>query len=232
MKKPTVPKLPAMPKIDFKELSAQFQGLNPNDIGAWPLVPRLAVLVALFMGILVGGWWVLWSDQLNTLDVKTKDEIKLKDEYLIKKGQAINLDLYTQQLNEIDRSFGALLKQLPNKSEVEALLTEINQAGLGRGLQFELFKPSPESMKDFYAELPIQVKLIGSYHDFGAFAADIGKLSRIVTLSNVAISPAKENGPLALEATAKTFRYLDEEELAAQKKAAREAAQKKKEAKK
>lgn len=235
MKKPNVPKMPkmpAIPKIDFKALGEQFQGLNPNDIGAWPLVPRLAVLVALFLGILFGGWWVLWSDQLNTLDAKVKDEVKLKDEFLIKKAQAINLDLYTQQLNEIDRSFGALLKQLPNKSEVEALLTEINQAGLGRGLQFELFKPSPETMKDFYAELPIQVKLIGSYHDFGAFAADIGKLSRIVTLSNIQVSPSKETGPLALEATAKTFRYLDEEELAAQKKAAREAAQKKKDGKK
>lgn len=232
MKKPTVPKLPTIPKIDFKELASQFQGLNPNDIGAWPLVPRLAVLVALFIGILLGGWWVLWSDQLNTLDAKTKEETRLKDEYLQKKTQAINLDLYTQQLNDIDRSFGALLKQLPNKSEVESLLTEINQAGLGRGLLFDLFKPSPESMKDFYAELPIQVKLIGSYHDFGAFAADIGKLSRIVTLGNISISPTKENGPLALEATAKTFRYLDEEELAAQKKAAREAAQKKKDGKK
>jgi type IV pilus assembly protein PilO len=227
MKKPAVPKLPTLPKVDFKELAAQFQGLNPNDIGAWPLVPRLSVLAALFLAILVGGWWVLWSDQLNVLDTKSKEEIKLKDEYVIKKGQAINLDLYTQQLNEIDRSFGALLKQLPNKSEVEALLTEINQAGLGRGLQFDLFKPSPETMKDFYAELPIQVKLIGNYHDFGAFAADIGGLSRIVTLGNITVSQVKEGGLLTLEATAKTFRYLDEEELAAQKKAAREAAQKK-----
>ena len=227
MKKPVVPKLPALPKVDFKELASQFQDLNPNDIGAWPLVPRLSVLAALFVAILVGGWWVLWSDQFNALDAKQKEETTFKNEYLAKKAQAVNLDLYTQQLNEIDRSFGALLKQLPNKSEVEALLTEINQAGLGRGLQFDLFKPSTELMKDFYAELPIQVKLIGNYHDFGAFAADIGRLSRIVTLGNISISQVKEGGLLTLEASARTFRYLDEEEMAAQKKAARAAADKK-----
>ena len=142
-----------------------------------------------------------------------------------KKRQAVNLDLYTQQLNEIDRSFGALLKQLPNKSEVEALLVEINQAGMGRGLQFELFKPGQESMKDFYAELPISVKLVGSYHDFGAFAGDIGRLSRIVTLNNIAITqnPQARDGSLMMDAVTKTFRYLEEEEVAQQKKAAQAA---------
>jgi type IV pilus assembly protein PilO len=130
------------------------------------------------------------------------------------------LDLYTQQLAEIDRSFGALLKQLPNKSEIEALLIEVNQAGLGRGLQFELFRPSQEVVKDFYAEMPIVVKVNGGYHDFGAFAADIGKLPRIVTLNNLSIAPLKDGGSLTMDATIKTFRYLDDEEIAKQKKIA------------
>lgn len=215
--------VPKLPPIDFKEIAEQFKGLNPNDIGTWPIAPRLAVLAAIFIGILVAGWFVLISSQLDQLTAKEQEELKLKDEYIAKKGQAINLDLYTQQLNQIDLSFGAQLKQLPNKSEVESLLIEINQAGLGRGLQFELFKPGTEVLKDFYAELPIQVKLVGSYHDFGAFAADIGKLSRIVTLSNINIMQGKDGGLLTLEATAKTFRYLDDDEMAAVKKAAREA---------
>ena len=131
----------------------------------------------------------------------------------------VNLDEYRKQLAEMDRQFGALLKQLPDKSEIEALLIEINQAGLGRGLQFELFKPGQEQVKDFYAELPITVKINGGYHDFGAFAADIAKLPRIVTLNNIAITPIKEGGQLSLDATTKTFRYLDDEEVARQKKA-------------
>ena len=137
----------------------------------------------------------------------------------------MNLDLHIQQLNEIDRSFGALLKQLPNKSEVEALLVEINQSGMGRGLQFELFKPGQELVKDFYAELPISVRLTGNYHDFGAFAGDIGRLSRIVTLNNLSINVNAQgkDGALTLDAVTKTFRYLDEEELARQKKAAADA---------
>mgnify|MGYP000876489313 CR=1 FL=1 len=153
------------------------------------------------------------------------NELKLREEFVVKKKQAVNLDLYIQQLNEIDRSFGALLKQLPNKSEVESLLVEINQAGMGRGLQFELFKPGAEQIKDFYAELPINVRLTGTYHDFGAFAGDIGKLSRIVTLNNVAIviNPQSKDGTLVMDAITKTFRYLDEEELAAKKKAAQAA---------
>lgn len=137
----------------------------------------------------------------------------------------MNLDLYTQQLNEIDRSFGALLKQLPNKAEVESLLVEINQSGMGRGLQFELFKPGQELSKDFYAELPISVRLTGNYHDFGAFASDIGRLSRIVTLGNISIasSASGKDGGLTMDAVTKTYRYLDEEELAAKRKAAQAA---------
>ncbi|MBA3996891.1 MAG: pilus assembly protein PilO [Candidatus Accumulibacter sp.] len=218
-------KTPDLSSVDFKALLEDFRNLNPKDVGAWPAAPRVAVLIGLFVLILVGGWWFFWQEQLDTLDAKRQDEQRLKEEYVSKKRQAVNLDLYTQQLNEIDRSFGALLKQLPNKSEVEALLVEINQAGMGRGLQFELFKPGQESMKDFYAELPISVKLVGSYHDFGAFAGDIGRLSRIVTLNNIAITqnPQARDGSLMMDAVTKTFRYLDEEEVAQQKKAAQAA---------
>ncbi|MCE1193366.1 MULTISPECIES: type 4a pilus biogenesis protein PilO [Betaproteobacteria] len=212
-----------LPKIDVQDLAAQFRNLNPNDPGAWPLVPRVAVLVGIFIALLVAGWWFVWSDQLTELDGKRQELDKLKQEYLDKKKQSVNLELYTQQLSEIDRSFGAMLKQLPNKAEVESLLVEVNQAGLGRGLQFELFKPGSEALKDFYAELPIQLKLIGNYHDFGAFAADIAKLPRIVTLSNMSITPQPKDGGLVLDATARTFRYLDDNEVAAQKKAAKGA---------
>lgn len=218
-------KAPAIAKIDFKAVLDDFRTLNPKDVGSWPLVPRITLLLALFLVVLLAGWWFLWSEQLDALELKRGDEEKLRVEFVAKKRQAVNLDLYVQQLNEMDRSFGALLKQLPNKSEVESLLVEINQAGMGRSLQFELFKPGSEAVKDFYAELPVSVKLTGSYHDFGAFAGDIGKLSRIVTLNNLSISantPGKDGG-LAMDAVAKTFRYLDDEEVARQKKAAQAA---------
>jgi len=212
----------SLPKIDFQSIADDFRFMNPNDPGAWPLIPKITVLVGLFVAIVAAGWWFVWSDQFVDLESKEREETTLKQQYLDKKRQAVNLDLYVQQLAEIDRSFGALLKQLPDKSEIEALLIEINQAGLGRGLQFELFKPGQELIKDFYAELPITVKINGGYHDFGAFAADIAKLPRIVTLNNIAITPVKEGGQLTLDATTKTFRYLDEEEVARQKKAEQE----------
>lgn len=212
------------PKIDFQAIVDDFRFLNPNDPGSWPLIPKLTMLFGLFVVLLVAGWWFLWSDQLAELESKQREEETLKQQYLDKKRQAVNLDLYIEQLAEIDRSFGALLKQLPNKSEIEALLIEVNQAGLGRGLQFDLFRPGAEQIKDFYAELPIAVKINGGYHDFGAFAADIAKLPRIVTLNNIAIVPGKD-GVLSLDATTKTFRYLDEEEVARQKKAAQGAKQ-------
>lgn len=215
---------PAKPvaQIDFKAIADDFKYMNPNDPGAWPVIPKVTVLFGLFVVLLVAGWWFVWNDQLAELEAKQKEEEALKQEFLTKKRQAVNLDLYTQQLAEIDRSFGALLKQLPNKSEIEALLIEVNQAGLGRGLQFELFRPAQEQIKDFYAELPIAVKINGNYHDFGAFAADIAKLPRIVTLNNISILPGKD-GLLSLDATTKTFRYLDEEEIAKQKKPAQGA---------
>jgi len=212
----------SLPKIDFAAIADDFRFLNPNDPGSWPTIPRMTLLAGIVFVLVIAGWWFLWSDQLLELETKQKEEETLKAQYIDKKKQAVNLDLYIEQLAEIDRSFGALLKQLPNKSEIEALLIEVNQAGLGRGLLFELFRPGAEQIKDFYAELPIAVKIVGRYHDFGAFAADIAKLPRIVTLNNISIVPGKD-GALSLDATTKTFRYLDEEEVAKQKKAAQGA---------
>jgi len=206
-------------KFDLKSLSDDFRNLSPNDVGAWPLLPRITVLLGLFVAILAAGWWLIWNDQLNVLDQRRQEETRLREEFVTKKTQAVNLDLYKQQMNEIDRSFGALLKQLPNKAEVESLLIEINQSGMGRGLQFELFKPGQEVQKDFYAELPITVRLTGNYHDLGAFAGDIGRLSRIVTLNSISIAANQQakDGSLVMDAVTKTFRYLDDEELAAKK---------------
>lgn len=215
-------KVASVKSLNFASIAEDFRYLNPNDPATWPFVPKALVLVGFFLLILLCGWWFIWDDQLSELAKKKQDEENLKQQFIDKKRQAVNLDLYVQQLAEIDRSFGALLKQLPNKSEIESLLIEVNQAGLGRGLQFELFKPGQEQIKDFYAELPITIKINGSFHDFGAFAADIAKLPRIVTLNNISISPLKD-GVLSLEAVTKTFRYLDAEEIAKQKKLAQGA---------
>jgi type IV pilus assembly protein PilO len=205
------------PNLDIQGILDDFRNL-PKDVGAWPLAPRIATLLGLFAFILVAGWWLFWREQIDTLGQRQQQESVLKEEFVTKKKQAVNRELYIQQVSEIDRSFGALLKQLPNKSEVESLLVEVNQSGMGRGLQFELFRPQAEVVREFYAELPINIRLTGSYHDFGVFASDIAKLSRIVTLNNISITPAKD-GKLVLESVTKTFRYLDQEELAARKKA-------------
>ncbi len=218
MKKPNMPNMPKVPKIDFQALSEDFKSLDPKDIGTWPLLPRATVLLGLFAALLVGGWWLDWKSQLEDLDGKQQQEAKLKNEYLDKKKQAVNLEEHRKQLADIDKTFGTLLKQLPNKAEMEALLIDINQAGLGRGLQFELFKPGTETTRDFYAELPITLKVTGTYHDLGAFSADVAKLSRIVSLTNVAVVPDK-GSQLKMDAVAMTYRYLDEEELAAQRRA-------------
>ncbi len=212
MKMPTLPKI-GLPQVDFKVLIEDFQTLDPQDPGLWPLLPRIVILAGLFIVLLAAAWWFGWSAQLVELDGKRQQEIRLKDEWLAKKRQAVNLDENRKQLAEIDRSFGALLRQLPSKAEMETLLVDINQAGLGRGLQFELFKPGSEQAKDFYAELPITIKLLGSYHDLGAFTGDIAKLARIVTLNDIDIASGKDN-VLVMTAVAKTFRYLDEDELA------------------
>jgi type IV pilus assembly protein PilO len=193
--------------------------LNIREAGSWPLLPKVVVLTLIFVLIIVVGALLDWRDQLDALDRAQVQETKLKESYASKKAKAVNLELYVQQQREIEQSFGALLKQLPNKSEMDALLTDINQAGLGRGLQFELFKPATqERLADFYAELPINVKVTGSYHDMGAFASDIAQMPRIVTLNDIAI--ANNAGVLTMDAVAKTFRYLDEDEIAKQKRAA------------
>lgn len=198
----------------------ELRQLDPKEIGSWPLPVQLSVLL-LIVALLVGfGYFQIWSPQLEQLDAGKVKEDELKTVYLDKKSKAINLDAYKQQLLEIEESFGAMLKQLPKKSEMDALLTEINQVGLGRGLQFELFKPGNEELKSETAELPVTVKIAGSYHDLAAFTSDVAQLSRIVTLSDIKIEPSKEFGML-LSATARTYRYLDPEEALAVKKAAK-----------
>jgi type IV pilus assembly protein PilO len=197
--------------------------LNPRDIGSWPALPKLGALFILLLVLVFTGYWFDWQNQLDDLARDRAKEQDLRTAFLDKKKQAVNLEAYRKQLAEIEESFGEMLKQLPNKSEMEALLTDINQAGLGRGLQFELFRPAPtETRSEFYAELPIQIKLAGSYHDIGAFASDISQLPRIVTLNDIALSASKSG--LSLDAVAKTFRYLDDSEVAAQRKTARDAA--------
>jgi type IV pilus assembly protein PilO len=193
--------------------------LDPKKIGSWPILPKLGVLLVLLLLIVGVSYWFDWQNQLDQIDTQKKKEEQLRATFLEKKKQAIDLDAYIKQKEDIEKQFGALLKQLPGKSEMDALLTDINQAGLGRGLQFELFKPAAsEIARDFYAELPITIKITGNYHDIGAFASDISKLSRIVTLNDIALQTAKD-GSLIMDATAKTFRYLDEAEIAQQRRA-------------
>ncbi|HQR10046.1 MAG TPA: type 4a pilus biogenesis protein PilO [Casimicrobiaceae bacterium] len=198
----------------------EIRRLNIRDAGNWPMLPKVVVLVGIFLLILIAGLFLDWRDQWDALNAAEQVEVGLKKQYTEKKGRAINFDLYVQQLNEVEQSFGALVKQLPNRSEIDALLTDVNQAGLGRGLQFELFRPAAqEKMADFYAELPINIKITGNYHDMGAFASDIAQLPRIVTLNDVVISADK--GMLSMETVAKTFRYLDDEEISKQRAAAK-----------
>lgn len=200
--------------------------LNIRDAGNWPLPAKIGALSLIVLVILGLGAIFDWRDQFDALEQAQAEEGKLRSEYASKKAKAVNLELYVQQLREIEQSFGALLKQLPNKSEMDALLTDINQAGLGRGLQFELFRPATtEKMADFYAELPISVKVTGTYHDMGAFASDVAQLPRIVTLNDLNI--VADKGNLTMDAVAKTFRYLDEDEVAKQRKAAKDAKAKK-----
>jgi type IV pilus assembly protein PilO len=200
--------------------------LNFREAGNWPLLPKIAVLGLLVVLILLAGAFFDWKDQLDALDRAQDEEAKLRVSYSEKKAKAVNLELYVQQLKEIEQAFGALLKQLPNKSEMDALLTDINQAGLGRGLQFELFRPATrERIAEFYAELPITVRVTGTYHDMGAFASDVAQLPRIVTLNDIGI--VNDKGTLVMDATAKTFRYLDEDEIAKQRKSAKDAKAKK-----
>ena len=208
-------------------LADDINNLSLKNIGAWPTPIKAGAMLLLFAALLLAGYWFVWKDQFDALDQARQEEVKLRAEFLDKKKQSVNLDLYRQQVKEIEQAFGALVRQLPNKSEMDALLTDINQAGLGRGLEFELFKPAPqETVKDFYAELPITIRVSGTYHDLGRFASDVAQLPRIVTLNDISISqnPA---GNLIMDATAMTYRYLDEEEVTKNKKAAKDKGGKK-----
>jgi type IV pilus assembly protein PilO len=204
---------------------------DPKRPGSWPMAVKLAAFLSMFLVVVIAGALLDWQAEWDNLQAMKEQEVKLKETYLAKKKEAINLDLIKKQLVETQQSFGALLKQLPSKSEMDALLTDVNQAGLGRGLQFDLFRPGAEVATGVFSEQPIAIKVSGNYDDLGMFASDISQLPRIVTLNDISISlvanAQNTSGGLSMEATAKTYRYLDEEELAAQRKAAAKAGGKK-----
>ena len=212
--------------VNFNALIEDLKATNWKDAGTWHAAPKALVLLAVLVVIPVAGYFLDTAGQIDELEQGHQTEETLKKQYLDKKRQAINLDLHRQQLREINVQFGALLRQLPDKSQMDALLVDINQAGLGRGLQFDLIRPAPsEITREFYAERPISVKVTGSYHDMGAFASDVGQLPRIVTLNDVSITADDKKGAalLTMDATARTFRYLDDDELAAQRNSAKGA---------
>jgi len=203
-------------KFNLQRYFDDFRGLDPNDPGVWPLGPRVTVFIALLVATVAAIWWFDWQSQSETLDRARAREVQLRSDWANKKRQAVNLEAYRRQLDETDRQFSALLRQLPNKAEMDQLLADINQAGLGRGLLFELFKPGNETLKEFHAELPVDISVVGSYHDLGEFVADVARMPRIVTLGGMNIERAKD-GNLLFKARATTYRYLDDEELAAQR---------------
>ena len=217
-------------KQSFADLAAQFEGLQGRHPGLWPLAPRLLCAAGVMAAVLGLGYFFYWSSQFDEQDMLAAQELKLRDDYKTKMAQAINLDALEAQQQQVNRYVERLEKQLPSKAEMAALLSDINQAGIGRGLQFELFKPGQVVVKDYYAELPIDIKVTGTYHDIGEFAADMARMPRIVTLNNLALTAGKD-GVLSLDAIAKTFRYLDQDELDAQAKARKAKKAAKKEAK-
>jgi type IV pilus assembly protein PilO len=199
----------------------ELQSLDPKQPGNWPWPVKLGAFLLIFIGIQVAAYFIQWQSQLDEVEKGRQEVDKQKQVFLDKKKLAVNLEAYKQQRAEIEQAFGALLKQLPNKSEMDALLIDINQAGLGRGLQFDLFKPAEkENVTEFYAELPVAIRVSGNYHDLGAFASDVAKMPRIVLLTDLKIDPPKE-GQMSMEAVAKTYRYLDEEEVAKQRASAK-----------
>jgi type IV pilus assembly protein PilO len=202
----------------------ELQSLDPRQPGNWPWPIKLGGYIVIFLLIQVAAYFLFWQSQTEQIEKGREEVNKQKETYIEKKKLAVNLEAYKQQRAEIEQAFGALLKQLPNKSEMDALLIDINQAGLGRGLQFDLFKPAErENVTEFYAERPVSIKVSGNYHDLGAFASDVAKMPRIVLLTDLKIDPPKD-GSLSMEATAKTYRYLDEEEVAKQRAAAKKPA--------
>jgi type IV pilus assembly protein PilO len=209
--------------IDFKtlqdNLQKQFRDLNPNDPSVWPVVPRYLLFFVVVLAVVVGLWYAWLSSYEEELVVEQTKEVQLRETYTARLTKAVNLEALKKQREQVMQYVTQLEKQLPSKAEMAALLSDVNQAGLGRSLQFELFRPGQVVVKDYYAELPISVKVTGKYHDMGAFASDVANLSRIVTLNNLSINPvnATQDGMLSMEVTARTFRYLDAEEIAAQK---------------
>lgn len=213
----------------FGAAASQFRGLNPNEPGQWPMLPKVAVFLALAVFMVVAGWFVVLSSAAEELEAERNKEPTLKQDYRNKLAQAVNLEELRKQKLQVEEYVTQLEKQLPGKAEMDALLSDINQAGLGRGLQFELFRPGQVVVKDYYAELPIALRVSGRYHDIGNFAADVANLSRIVTLHGLTIGAAKDaggkdgSGLLSMEATARTYRYLDSNEIAEQRAAAAKA---------
>ena len=204
----------------------ELRNLDPKQPGNWPWLVKAGAFFVIFVGLQVAAYFLLWQTQMEAIDKGRQEVQKQKEVFLEKKKLAVNLDSYKQQRAEIEQAFGALLKQLPNKSEMDALLIDINQAGLGRGLAFDLFKPAEkENLTEFYAELPVSIKVTGNYHDLGAFASDVAKMPRIVLLTDVKLDPPKD-GVLSMEAVAKTYRYLDEDEVSKQRKTTKAGAKK------
>jgi type IV pilus assembly protein PilO len=220
-----------MKGINFQRLQDDFRGLNFNDPGVWPKAPRVAAYVVILAVLVALGWFLDWSDQWSEFEQKQQEELKLRESWVNKKRQAVNLDEYKRQLEEINRQFDSLVRQLPGRAEMESLLSDINQAGIGRGLQFDLFQPAKDDIRDFYAAVPVTISVSGGYNDLGEFASDVAKMPRIVTIKNMVLTAApaqvgggrsKEktvayDGRLKLDATAETYRYLDEEELSKQR---------------
>jgi type IV pilus assembly protein PilO len=221
---------PQLPKVDIAAMQqavvGQFRGLDSKDPASWPVLPRAALCIALMVGIVVALWFAWLNGSDAELEAARAEEVTLREDYKKKLAQAVNLDALKKQREQVQQYVTQLEKQLPSKAEMDALLSDINQAGLGRSLSFELFRPGQVGVKEYYAELPITLRVTGRFHDLGSFASDIANLSRIVTLNNVRFAPAKD-GALTMEATAKTFRYLDSDEVVAQRKATAPAGAKK-----
>jgi len=197
--------------MNFSDLN----NLELKDLTSAPAPVRALILVLLFVAIIVGGWFLVWSDAMNGLEAARREEQSLRDTFTVKKGQAFHYEAYKRRLSEIEQSLASLLRQLPDRSQMDALLTDINQVGVGRGLEFDLFRPGAETLSDFYATLPVSIKVVGNYHDIGSFVNDLAKLPRIVTLHDVVLNPGKDkDAGLTMDARIQTYRYLDEKELA------------------
>lgn len=212
--KKTLPKLSIAERVE--PLLAQFRNLDTKDPSVWPAIPRYVLCAVVGAFVVAASWYVWLSDSDAALEAERAKELVLREEYKKKVAQVVNLDALKKQREQVLQYVTQLEKQLPSKAEMDALLSDINQAGIGRNLQFDLFRPGQVAVKEYYAELPISVRVVGRYHDIGAFVADVANMSRIVTLSNLTIVPAKD-GTLAMDGTANTFRYLDADEIAAKK---------------